>query len=175
MSVEKLVGLLKPPLSPSEVPTELELAAVERELTPLPDDYKEFVRRFGTGCVDDFVWIFNPASKNKHLCLQQQIPKQVSGLEEAAKTADHLPREFHARWPYLMPFGLTDNGDLLFWYRFSSANRWTIVVIAGRFEEYDSFDLGLSEFLFGILSGSLRCSCFPDDFPSRKPRFHSVA
>lgn len=29
-----------------------------------PDDYKEFISTYGTGSIDNFLWILNPFSKN---------------------------------------------------------------------------------------------------------------
>lgn len=35
----------------------------------LPLDYKKFINKYGTGSINDFIWILNPFSENENLNL----------------------------------------------------------------------------------------------------------
>lgn len=33
----------------------------------LPQEFKDIVSEFGSGCIDDFIWLLNPFSENDNL------------------------------------------------------------------------------------------------------------
>jgi hypothetical protein len=59
--LERLGQLLPPPEDPVEPGRPDGWAAVEAALgTGLPSDFKAFTERYGSGMVDDFLYLFNP-------------------------------------------------------------------------------------------------------------------
>lgn len=167
-----LTLLVPPPAMPREA--EGEWLNAEQELSALPSDYKELIRVYGTGCFDDFIWVLNPFSEQKHLNLLEQV-------RLARRAYESLRDEFHEPQPFqffpekagLLPFAITDNGDYLNWRTEGMPDQWCVVVSAGREPEYEVFDCSASKFLEGVLSGSLACKIFPADFPSANLSFRS--
>jgi len=89
---------------------------VEGRLGKLPETYKDFVNGFGAGSIDNFIWIYIPFVENQNLELLQQIPVHERTLR--ALKEDHnywLPFNVEAEPGGLLPFGITDNGDGLYW------------------------------------------------------------
>lgn len=39
----------------------------------LPLDYKKFINKYGTGSINDFIWILNPFSENENLNLIKKV------------------------------------------------------------------------------------------------------
>ncbi|MBE0536869.1 MAG: SMI1/KNR4 family protein [Phycisphaerae bacterium] len=175
MSIEELCKILRPPANPKEVPSPTELSTVEQEYSPLPDAYKEFIGLYGTGCIDGFIWIYNPTTNNSNLSMKDQIPRQLDAIRNALQDDGRLPYDVSERSRELLPFGMTDNGDFLLWRTVGSPNAWSIVVLESRLGAYEEFALSIVEFLVQVLSRKLRVSIFPDDFPSSKPQFLPVA
>lgn len=70
----------------------------------LPDDYKDFLREYGSGRVGQFLWIFNPFSKNENLNLERQVRLQAAVLRELGSygggSIQAIPRErgYYAFW-----------------------------------------------------------------------------
>lgn len=75
-----LEAIVSPPAKPNEVPDARLWRAVESSLTKLPTDYRTLLSRYGTGSFDSFIWIFNPAARNPHLNLEQQVQEQLHQL-----------------------------------------------------------------------------------------------
>lgn len=141
-------------------------------LCRLPEEYKEIVATYGTGSFDGFLWILTPFSRNKHLNLLDRLPV----AREAYASMLPLPTEYQ-RFPFfpqpggLLPFGVSDNGDTLYWQTGAGGQQWPIVVGAARDPAYEIFDEPLGAFLGNILSGRQIVKLFPSDFPSKKPGF----
>ena len=74
----------------------------------------------------------------------------------------------------IFSFAQTDNGDFLFWETAGAPNKWRIIVNEGRGPEWEIFDLSMTEFIAGILTGQLKCTIFPEDFPPRSPKFEPI-
>jgi hypothetical protein len=173
MAVDELVAVVSPPAEPAEA--EGDWAAIERALgTALPGDYKAFIRVYGSGCLDQFVWVLNPFSTNKFLNLIERGRETLAALGQlqashpAAGVADPL-------FPTpggLLPWGLTDNGDVLWWSTVPGPpERWPVVVTAPRDEQVARYAVTMTTFLASILGGEVQCDLFPDDFPSARPSF----
>lgn len=171
MSIEHLQKIVPPPDNPKEIPNDQQWDAVESKTTILPDDYREFISKYGSGSLDSFIWIFNPGSMNPNLNLSQQIDKQLEVLREVNNSRIEpkivlFPDRFG-----VLPFGITDNGDVLLWETIGEANNWTVGVLPSRNSPIIHFPKSMTAFLADICVGNIRCEAFPDDFPSISPVF----
>jgi hypothetical protein len=166
MIIDDLMEMMPPPPAPVEAPGISWLAIEENVATELPQDYKSFIETYGSGCVAAFLYIFNPVSSREPINLLKQIPRQLWALKVLAE-------EFGERLPYplfpalggLLPFGITDNGDVLHWLTSGTPKDWQVVVNESRAPRYELYSLDMTTFLVRLLTRSVRCSIFPDDFP----------
>lgn len=176
MGLNELERILPPPESGAKVdipasPTEWPSVEVTIGIS-LPPDYKAFIESYGSGSIDRFLSIFNPFAKNPHLNLMDAIRTRLEGLRE-------LQAEFEIERKYsifpdmngLLPFGATDNGDVLYWKTTGQPSSWPVVINDARSPEYEEFPIGMTEFLVAILSRKVSSSIFPRAFPSSLPGF----
>ena len=118
MTLTSLRTIIAPPDLPRESGSPAAWAAVEEELgIALPNDYKEYVHTFGTGKIADFVLPYNPFSDNRFLNLLKQVPKQVGTLRQMKEEfgEEECPYPLYPDPAGLLPWGCTDNGNILFW------------------------------------------------------------
>jgi hypothetical protein len=172
ISIMDMKRILPPPQEVSDQPTDIDWARCEAELVQLPTDYKSFLANYGTGCIDGFIWIFSPSSKNPNLNLLIQAKKQLSALEELFRQKNEA--KVYPLYPEaagLLPFGITDNGDVLFWKTLGQAEKWSVVVGHSRSPEYEEFETGMLDFVASVLNRSIKAGAFPEDFPSSLPEF----
>jgi hypothetical protein len=171
MSLASLITVLSPPQQPAEVPTADIWRAVENQLGKLPADYKAFVERFGTGTINSFIYILNPASRNPYLNLAREVDQILGSLRELRKSGEPSPYPLHPEPGGLLPFGKTDNGDALFWLTRDEPDKWPVVVNAARDPAYEKFERNATDFLEGILTRQIRCSIFHESFPGSSSAF----
>jgi hypothetical protein len=174
VSLDRLEAVLRPPAAPVEC--QGDWAAVEEALgTPLPTDYKRYVERYGSGCIDRFLWPCNPFSGNRHLRLQDEVRHQLEGLRGTrAKFPDRWSIPLFPEEGGFLPWGKTDNGDCLHWITRGAPEEWTVVVMPAREPERDPHPCGMTDFLAGILTRRIVCPLFPDAFPGHDPSFEPM-
>jgi hypothetical protein len=164
---EDLVRLVPPPLRTVAVPN---WEAVEARLgVRLPGDYKWLIERYGPGSFG-FLQVLLPESSIENVRLEHQAKQTAEGLDYLRESGMDIPYQ-NAE---LLPFAGTNNGDFCYWLRHPAddPDAWTVVVgerSAGP--EWSTFDGGVVEFLYAVLSGRHQVSVFPEDFPSEEPTF----
>lgn len=174
MTINYLTLQLPPPVNPSEIPTTGAWTVLERRLgTMLPDDYKEFIELYGSGRVGRFLWIFNPFSANENLNLEKQIATQANVLFELQSYGEAIPYKSFPEPGGILPFGITDNGDVLFWRVTGDPNNWHVVVNESRAPDWEGYELSMSRFLAEILQRHLTCNIFPKNFPEQPVIFEA--
>jgi hypothetical protein len=174
MSLSSLTRVLPPPSNPFEIPSLDAWEPIENQIGRLPADYKAFVQQFGSGTIDRFLWIWNPFSKSEHGNLLTAKEPTLSALRELRESGEECPYPLHPEPGGLLPFGKSDNGDVLYWLTARVPEQWPVVVNAARDPAYEKFECDMTDFLAGILTRRLRCAIFPEDFPSRSPKFVSA-
>lgn len=172
MSINDVVLLLPPPTKPSEIPARVDWQTIENSTGALPADYKEFVERFGTGKVDDFITICNPFSANTFVNLASFGDLARRGIEREV-ASESWSRVGELNPATLKPFGTTDNGDRLAWVARGEPDDWKVMVLSARSTEVDFFEGCMTEFIAAVLRGEVRSNVFPEDFPSEHPQFVS--
>lgn len=176
MSLEKLTSILPPPAKPSKTGDSKGWSELERVLgSTLPMDYKKFISIYGTGGVDNFIWILTPFVFDENVNYLNRSKVMIDAYLEIKR---QFPEDYkHNVYPEtggLLPWGYTDNGDELYWLTNGAPENWVVVVYESRMSGYHEYDMTMTEFLSQITSGQLISDAFPEDFPSAKPEFISV-
>jgi hypothetical protein len=177
MSVAALKEVTAPPVEPAETGRREDWRQVESTLgTALPSDYKEYIDTYGTGKLADFLLPLNPFSKNPHLNLIQQVPRRLGALRELKQQGGDraCPYPLFPESGGLLPWGITDNGDVLYWRTEGRPDHWGTVVNESRGPEFEQFDEPMTDFVAGVLSKRIVCRIFPEDFPGPALAFVSV-
>lgn len=128
-----------------------------------PEDYKMFVDFYGEGAINEFLWILSPFSQNENLNL-------IEKLKIIQESYNSMKNEFPKDYLYnfydgqkgLFPWGITDNGDELFWN--IKEDGVEIIVYASRYSECVKYSMMMEEFLCKLLQKDIVCPIFPDDF-----------
>ncbi|MFG2023032.1 hypothetical protein [Streptomyces sp. NPDC048825] len=144
----------------------------ERTALNIPGNHEDLIAAYGTGCFDEFLWIFANGAENANLDIGKSTHtmqsilrgKDVPALREALGNYRTSPEE-------LIQWGVTDNGDSLLWIPVGDAESWpTVVIQAGQLDFVISGKTSTGVVL-GLLTRSLGIRFFPDDFPSDHPEF----
>ena len=175
-SLESLKKLMPPPAYPTDRPNGGGWQSVGHKLgIELPGDYKDFVATYGTGAVDNFLWVLNPFSKNEHLNLNNQARVRLDAQRRFfAESGTAAPFALYPDANGLFPWGITDNGDVLYWLCKGSPSTWVIVVCDSRASRWREFKLSTVQFLAEVLTKELVADVFPEDFPTESPEFVPV-
>jgi len=169
MTLASLGKIITAPAMPRENGSSAAWAVVEKELgIALPGDYKEYVNTFGTGKIADFVLPYNPFSDNRFLNLLKQVPKQVGTLRQMKKEFgdEECPYPLYPEPAWLLPWGCTDNGNILFWLTDGHPDKWPVVLSEGRGPGFEQFDESMTGFLTKLLSGEIVSQFFRGFSPS---------
>lgn len=164
MTIANFVEIVPPPREPFEA-FEGPWTDVEAELgTALPEDYKAFVRLYGSGYFMEFLGVAVPRSGNPNVRFETQA-RLISDMFRNHTSLGDEEASFPV-WPEaggLLGFGTTDNGDHLFWLTEGAPDAWKVVVWGRGTQEYQVFDCGLTGFLAGLASGEILPRDFPED------------
>jgi len=163
--LHELTRVLPPPASPVDPGKREEWPSIEAAVElSLPPDYKDFVNRYGSGGIDDWIFIFNPFSTREYGNLRNEIAGCLGALRQ-------LRDEFHEEIPYpihpepggLVPWGCTSNGDVLYWVTRGPPSDWTVCINEGRGPEWEEYPYSMVGFLVKLLTGEITVRIFPDD------------
>lgn len=177
MTLEIFSQLIQPPSKPIENDNLGEWDKVETALKiELPKDYKDYINIFGTGCIANLIWVFNPFSKNPHLNLQIQIKEQLEAIAV-------LQEQFNENCPYkiypekggLLPWGLTDNGDVMFWLTDGEPDFWKTVIHESRGSKYEKHEDTMTSFLSNLILGITVSEIITNDLIDSDAKFKVVA
>lgn len=159
MTIETLIKVMPPPAAPFEAyigPWQPFEAALR---TPLPQDYKDFVRLYGNGRLLDYFGINVPVSRSPYMRLVSDAETVINIF----RSDEELP---YPLWPEpggLLPFGRSDDGHQFFWLCRGAPADWRVVVWDRGMLRYEMFDCDLTDFLAGIVTGHIRSEAFPAD------------
>lgn len=172
-SLIALTSILRPPFTSSGI-MESDWLPVEAHLgLSLPDDYKTFIDHYGTGAIDSFLYILNPFSSNPRLNLLDEGRIKLDAIRQLRHEV--IPYLIHPDAGGLLPWGVTDNGDVLYWLCAGSPSHWSIVVNESRGPRWREYKLSTTGFLAGLVAREIIVDIFPDDFPSDPPSFTPVS
>jgi hypothetical protein len=146
---------------------------VEEDLgTAIPEDYKEFIEIFGFGKVNEFLTILVPNVSNKYVDLVKRGRMELAAYESArTEFPEYYQDNTYPTPGGLLPFGLTDNGEVLYWRTVGAPTDWTVTVYESRGPEKCDFPGGMCDFLVAILTRRLECNALPRSFARHTPTF----
>lgn len=172
-----LVSVLSPPKHPRETGSAEGWKQVEARLsTMLPGDYRAFITKYGSGCIDGFLWVDNPFTQLSGLNLFTRSSSQLDALRVLRGDIDPelVPYPVFPERGGVLPWGGTDNGDVLYWITRNSPSEWIVAVGESRGPMWEEYDCSMTEFLVKLLSKEIRSDIFPEEFPSDSPGFRVV-
>lgn len=160
MTIDRLIAVAPPPAAPT-LAFRGSWARLESEIgRELPADYKAFARLYGVGAFcNDVVTIFVPRGMDLPTGLESEIRVVSDAFRELG-----LDGEPYRLWPEpdgLIPLGVTDGGDYIFWLPLGAPNDWKIAVCGRATDRYEVFDCDLTDFLAGLVTGEILPDCFP--------------
>src|SRR5262245_40577652 len=134
--LEELLRLVGAPVEPVEVgaPDAPAWRAVEYRLgLELPSDFKALIATFGNAQFADFLGVLSPFSSNAHIHLERRANKLLGAAHETRrKNPTAIPYALFPETCGLFPWGVTDNGDALFWLTEGPSSWWHTVVLEAR-------------------------------------------
>ncbi|MDQ0244739.1 hypothetical protein J2S09_002310 [Bacillus fengqiuensis] len=177
MSLENLKTVLPPPKNPFSTGNDSCFNEIEQTLgTQLPMDYKQFITIYGIGLIDEFIWVLNPFVLNDNLNLMEKT-KDI--LEAYTESRNNFPGDFpYKTFPEqggLLPWGLTENGDELYWLTEGSPEEWKVVIYGSRSSDFIVYPESMTSFLAKILEKKIVCELFLEEIPSEAVEFFPYA
>ncbi|RAX06738.1 SMI1/KNR4 family protein [Photorhabdus bodei] len=175
MSIESLKNLLPLPVHPNENGEGKTWPLIDEQYS-FPKDYIDFITQYGTGRIADFITIFNPFSEDDDLNFFRQKEWVIEDFQSLVESdPDYYPFILYPDINGLLPIGVTDNGDYIFWVVSSdNSDLWNVAIIAARAPEVEYRQENFIDFLEGVLSRNVKCMSFPDGFPSKNIEFSSI-
>lgn len=173
--LDRLRKLTPPPPSAEGQP---DWKAAEQAFgSAFPTDYKQLVEFYGAGSFDEFLSILVPMHPNRHLDLLAQREVQLDALRTLRDGEEEVPFDIDRGEEEIVPWAITDNGDVVYWIRRppASPDDWPVVVNEARGPEWETFDGPATAFLADVLAKQRRLDIFPEDFPSNDPEFVPAA
>jgi hypothetical protein len=174
MTLDALIKIMKVPQTPVESAGSWQ--NVENIIgTVLPSDFKNFIEKYGSGSINNFLYIFNPFSERKQLNLAYRLKEQIGVLLELKNSfGEEIPFDFFPSKNSLLPLGMTENGDVVHWLTNSDPNKWSIVVNESRSSDFQCFEMGLTDFLVSLFSNPSFCRAFPAGVFENEVNFCSI-
>lgn len=166
MTIQGLVNVLTPPGSPFESGHGKRWPKFEGEIA-FPADYIEFINVYGSGRIADFVVIFNPFSNDEGTNFFEQFKQVLEDFRFLEASGGCYNYVVYPEAEGLIPVGVTDNGDYLFWVFDADINsdEWLTAMVSARSPEAEYFNCGLGRLLESVLSGEVKAKSLPDCFP----------
>jgi hypothetical protein len=162
--LERLRRLLPPPADPLEPGSPDGWAEVEATLgTALPGDFKAFTERYGSGKVDDFLYLFNPFAGGQDGNLLVEKDRVLAGYAQTrARFPARLPLPPFPEEGGVLPLGRTDNGDELYWVTRGDPDDWPVALLESRAARQEVHPVSVTGFLAALAAGDLATAILPD-------------
>jgi hypothetical protein len=145
----RLARIMPPPGKPTATGSAKGWKALERRLgMTFPEDFKQFIGRYGAGEINGFIRIDNPF----HFGNLDEYEKVVRRSLEAHR---RLRKDDPKAWPYpawpaaggVFPLGSTANGDELLWRTTGKSGEWTVLLWSRGGDGFQDCGCGWTAFL----------------------------
>ena len=167
--LDRLLQLLPPPADPVEPGRPDGWAAVEAALgTGLPGDFKAFTELYGSGTVDDFLYLFNPFAQGQDGNLVVEKDRVLAAYRQTrVRFPDRLPLPPFPEPGGVLPLGRTDNGDELYWVTDGDPDGWPVALVESRAALQELHQLPVTGFLTALAANQLASRILPADVLDR--------
>ncbi|WP_072035264.1 SMI1/KNR4 family protein [Dickeya fangzhongdai] len=167
MTMLKLNSILVPPDFPNESGSGDTWPSIDEGIT-FPNDYVEFISNYGTGRIANFIAIFSPFTQNYDLNFFEQkklIIEDFNYLNN--EDPDYFKYNLYPEKNGLLPIGVTDNGDYIFWVvcDLNNSDAWGTAIVASRSPDIEYFDENITSLLSGVLLRKIKPDSLPSNFP----------
>ncbi|MER7804821.1 hypothetical protein ABTX71_31280 [Streptomyces parvulus] len=144
----------------------------ESDVASVPASHRKLVATYGTGCFDEFLWIFAEGAPNGQLDIAERTRLlRANFRDKGLHELNQVLREYRAAPHDLVQWGGTDNADILAWITKGEPEGWpTVIIQAGQLRAVVCSASSTATIL-ALLDGSLRVPFFPSDFPDLRPEF----
>src|SRR5580704_4077461 len=148
MLIDALIPVLPPPVDPRESGSTIAWGDVHRRLgAVLPEDYIQFIKRYGTGVIGGWLTVLNPFAENRYQNLLVGGFEFLAAMREIkTEFPDSIPYPLYYEPTGLLPWGTSIDGDIFCWRTSGLSGHWATVII-GRHTDREQFDLAFSQFL----------------------------
>lgn len=161
MGIDKMENIIEPPNNPLYSGIVYSVLIDGKHLVELPSDFSQFIKRYGSGVIDDFIWILNPLSENDNIsfCVSEYLIK--SYFEMKKEFPCDYPRPEFPEGGSFLPFAITDNGESIVWIVNGNPDSWVVAVHGSAQDEEEVYDLSFIDFMVNFLSGKIASSIIP--------------
>ena len=171
--ISDLIGLVGTPRHPrARVAVEAQVwADVEYRLgLPCPPDFKQLLATFGEHAWGGFLWVLSPSSSNENLHLERRGHRLPGALHELRrKDADEIPFALYPETSGLLPWGVTDNGDMLLWLTQGPAHWWPTIIVEARGPHHERHQFSATQLLARFLQAELESRLLLELFEGEAP------
>jgi hypothetical protein len=167
--LERLRQLLPPPADPVEPARPDGWAEVEAAIgTQLPGDFKAFTELYGSGMVDDFLYLFNPFAAGKDGNLLVEKDRVLAAYRQTrAQFPDRLSLPPFPEEGGVLPLGRTENGDELYWVTARDPDDWPVALLESRAAFLEVHPMPVTGLLAALAANQLTSRVLPDDVLGR--------
>lgn len=177
MTLAHLLEVLPPPTTPIESGRNRDWTETEGRIgIALPDDYKQYINTYGSGQIGGFLLPFNPFSGNEYVNLVDQIRVRLDALRVIRDKygPKECPYPLFPEKGGLLPWGATDNGDVLFWLTKGEPRHWAVIINESRSPLFERHAESMTDLLAKLITGEVRSEIFPEDFPDKEALFRQL-
>ncbi|MFD5341945.1 SMI1/KNR4 family protein [Streptomyces hawaiiensis] len=131
------------------------VAATELGVPSFPSDYRDFVTSFGAGSIEDsvYVWVPRPGTTGAPLTVGR-LPASAVGSESMRVWQGSEAGSRH-RLEDMLVWGQTSSADALCWVASDlDPDNWPVAVWERQGGGWQVHDVGMVEFLLGLLRGT---------------------
>jgi hypothetical protein len=138
-------------------------AEVEAALgTGLPSDFKSFTELYGSGNVDDFLYLFNPFTAGQDGNLLAEKDRVLESYRQTrVRFPERLPLPAFPNPGGVLPLGRTDNGDELYWVTTGPPDGWPLVLVESRAALQEIYRMPVTGFLATLAANQLTSRILP--------------
>ncbi len=162
-TIQRLWEIMPPPQYPYAAGAPDAWVAVEEQLGfVLPQDYKNFISVYGTGCIADFLVVMSPFDPAPGSNLLHDSNSTLE-LFRTARARDRIecPYPVYPEPDGLFPWGKDDQAQTLFWQQVGLPNAWPIVITSAESGYFWRYEQTLTELLVSWLSWEQFYEPFP--------------
>jgi hypothetical protein len=176
MGIDRLISIMPPPANLVDVGAEMNWPSIDNNVN-FPADYIDFINRYGSGRIANFLLIFNPFSAKEELNFFDQFNFILEDFKYLVDSdSEYYRYRLYPEDGGLIPFGVTDNGDYIFWVvdPKEDSNLWKVAIVAARSPEVELLPWGMLKFIEKLVQGSAKPSSFPQNINYKNLIFSSV-